>query len=199
VTVATARRERLADAAIDTLAREGLRGLTHRAVDRAAGVPEGSCSYYFRTRQALLAATVDRLAELDAADIAALPAPPDPDGIGAADAVETLARMVERWVTTGRFQMLARYELALEATRRSELRATLVAAGARFRAIAERLLTALGAAEPARQAPIFVACLDGLIFDHLAGAGALELTPDELRAALADLLRAFAGPGGRAD
>ncbi|GLY74260.1 hypothetical protein Airi01_025270 [Actinoallomurus iriomotensis] len=199
MTVATARRERLADAAIDTLAREGLRGLTHRAVDRAAGVPEGSCSYYFRTRQALLTAAVDRLAELDAADIAALPAPPDPTELGENDAVEALARMVERWVTTGRVQMLARYELALEATRRSELRATLVAAGVRFRAIAESLLTAMGAAEPARQAPIFVACLDGLIFDHLAGAGALELKPDELRAALRDLLRAFTGPGRCAD
>lgn len=200
MTVAIARRERLADAAIDTLAREGLRGLTHRAVDRAAGVPEGSCSYYFRTRQALLAATVDRLAELDAAEIAALPAPAGRTEISEAGAAEAVARMVERWVTTAaRTRMLARYELALEATRRSELRATLVAAGARFRAIAEELLTALGAAEPARQAPIFVACVDGLIFDHLAGAGALDLTPDELRAALADLLRAFAGPGRRVD
>jgi hypothetical protein len=95
--------------------------------------------------------------------------------------------------------MLARYELALEATRRGELRASLVAAGARFRVIAEGLLAAAGATEPARQAPIFVACLDGLIFDHLAGAGDLQLAPGELRVALLELLRAFAGPGGRGD
>jgi DNA-binding transcriptional regulator YbjK len=199
VTVAITRRERLADAAIETLAREGLRGLTHRAVDRAAGVPEGSCSYYFRTRQALLAATVDRLAELDAGEIAALPVPARRTEIGAADAVEAMATMIERYLVTGRTRMLARYELALEATRRGELRAALVAAGARFRDIAEGLLAAAGAAEPARQAPIFVACVDGLIFDHLAGAGALDFTPDELRAALLDLLRAFTVPGGRGD
>ncbi|WP_329259040.1 TetR family transcriptional regulator [Actinoallomurus sp. NBC_01490] len=197
--MAITRRERLADAAIDTLAREGLRGLTHRAVDRAAGVPEGSCSYYFRTRQALLAATVDRLAELDAAEIATLPVPSCRTEMGATGAVEALATMIERYVATGRTRMLARYELALEATRRGELRASLVAAGARFRVIAEGLLAAAGATEPARQAPIFVACLDGLIFDHLAGAGDLQLAPGELRVALLELLRAFAGPGGRGD
>ena len=37
-----ARRTELADAAITALAREGMRGLTNRAVVRAAGLPEGS-------------------------------------------------------------------------------------------------------------------------------------------------------------
>jgi hypothetical protein len=46
------RRALIADTAISTLARDGMRGLTHRAVDRAAGLPEGSASYHFRTRQA---------------------------------------------------------------------------------------------------------------------------------------------------
>ena len=63
------RRALIADAAISTLARDGMRGLTHRAVDRAAGLPEGSASYYFRTRQALLQATVERLAELTSTDM----------------------------------------------------------------------------------------------------------------------------------
>jgi DNA-binding transcriptional regulator YbjK len=45
------RRALIADAAISTLARDGMRGLTHRAVDRTAGLPEGSASYYFRTRR----------------------------------------------------------------------------------------------------------------------------------------------------
>ncbi len=63
----------IADAAIATLAHGGMRGLTHRAVDRAAGLPEGSACYYFRTRRALLQATVERLAELDIAEVPALP------------------------------------------------------------------------------------------------------------------------------
>jgi hypothetical protein len=34
----------LADVAIETIAAAGMRGLTHRAVDRSAGLPEGSTS-----------------------------------------------------------------------------------------------------------------------------------------------------------
>ncbi|WFR73994.1 TetR family transcriptional regulator [Prescottella defluvii] len=36
----------IADAAVTLIAQQGLRALTHRAVDRAAGIPEGSTSYY---------------------------------------------------------------------------------------------------------------------------------------------------------
>lgn len=48
------RQTRIADVAIRTLARDGMRGLTHSAVDRTAGLPQGLASYYYRTRQALL-------------------------------------------------------------------------------------------------------------------------------------------------
>src|SRR6266496_3165100 len=118
------RQTEIADAAIATLARDGMRGLTHRAVDRTAGLPEGSASYYYRTRQALLQATVERLAELDVAE---LPALPQQDLEAFAHAT---AELLQSWLTTGRQRQLARYELALEATRRPELRKVLVAAGA---------------------------------------------------------------------
>jgi DNA-binding transcriptional regulator YbjK len=179
----------LTDAAIRTLARAGMRGLTHRAVDQEAGVPEGSTSYYFRTRQALLEATVERLAEVDTADVLDRPELSSNADLG--DIADTCAALVQHWVTTGRDRFLARYELALEANRRPKLREVLVSAGARPRALAEAMLTAAGAPDPARQAPLLVAYLDGLIFDHLAGAGALSLTRDELRVALGDLLRAW--------
>ncbi|MGK5552769.1 TetR/AcrR family transcriptional regulator [Actinomadura kijaniata] len=187
------RRDRLADAAIETLAREGTRGLTHRAVDREAGLPEGSCSYYFRTRQALLQAVIERLEAVDAAEMAA---PLAAAGAADADVVESVARLVERWTTTGRSRMLARYELALEANRRPEVRAVFVRAGRRSRAMTEAMLAAAGAPDPRAQAPLLVAYLDGLIFDHLAGAGALDLDPAGLRAALAHLLHAFRDPAG---
>ncbi|CNF36896.1 Putative transcriptional regulator%2C TetR family [Mycobacterium tuberculosis] len=194
-TAAPARRKELADAAITTLAEAGMRGLTHRAVDKAAGLPEGSCSYYFRTRQALLQATVDRLEEVDTAELTARPALSGADVPGHEEVAEAAARLVEHWTTAGRERMLARYELALEATRRPELRTVFVAAGARSRALAKAMLTAIGAPDPARQAPLLVAYIDGLIFDHLAGAGSLALTHTELRAAFLRLLHAFSRPG----
>jgi DNA-binding transcriptional regulator YbjK len=193
-TPARTRRKELADAAITTLAEAGMRGLTHRAVDKAAGLPEGSCSYYFRTRQALLQAAVDRLEELDTAELTARPALSGADAPSYEGVAEAAARLVERWTTTGRERMLARYELALEATRRPELRTVFVRAGARSRELAEAMLTAIGAPDPARQAPLLVAYVDGLIFDHLAGAGSLALPYAELRAAFLGLLHAFTTP-----
>uniref|UniRef100_UPI0004C8F72E TetR/AcrR family transcriptional regulator n=1 Tax=Streptomyces sp. NRRL S-237 TaxID=1463895 RepID=UPI0004C8F72E len=57
------RRDRLRDAAIAVLAREGGRGLTHRAVDSAAAVPTGTAKNYFPSRDALLRAAAERCAE----------------------------------------------------------------------------------------------------------------------------------------
>ncbi|MEU7428316.1 TetR family transcriptional regulator [Streptomyces sp. NPDC040750] len=182
----TLRRQSLADAAISTLARSGLRGLTHRAVDQSAGVPAGSCSYYFRTRQELLRATVERLAELDIAEIEERPAlvgPADVDRLA-----EATASLVEHWTTAGRERMLARYELALEAPRRPELQAALHTAGGRHRAIAENLLTAAGAPDPAAHANAFVAFLDGILFNQLTAAAPHRLTSEQLRRSLLALL-----------
>lgn len=178
------RRTALADAAIETLARCGMRGLTHRAVDRAADLPEGSCSNHFRTRQALLAAAVDRLVELDTQQMAALVIT-DADG-----GVDGLTDMVVRWITDDRTRMVARYELALESTRRPELRQTLTAAGRKVRQLAEKLLAQAGATNPAACAEVFVACLDGILFDHLAGAGDLELSQKRLHYILRTMLDA---------
>src|SRR5437764_1452828 len=186
------RRAELADAAIPTLARDGMRGLTHRAVDRAAGLPEGSASYYFRTRQALLKATVERLAELDSAEMlpsTSLPVPPGHE----LDAFAAAAAIIENWLTTGRERQLARYELALEATRRPELRDALVASGAAIRAMVASHFAAAGIRQPGQRAADFVAFLDGLVFDQIAGAGARNLTSADLVAAIRALLAAVTG------
>ncbi|UMG93479.1 TetR family transcriptional regulator [Nocardioides sp. TF02-7] len=57
------RRTALADAGLAVLAREGARGLTHRAVDREAGVPTGTASNYFRSRTELVEALAHRIGE----------------------------------------------------------------------------------------------------------------------------------------
>lgn len=57
------RRRVLADAGLTVLSRDGARGLTHRAVDRAAEVPTGTATNYFRTRDTLITALVNRIGE----------------------------------------------------------------------------------------------------------------------------------------
>jgi DNA-binding transcriptional regulator YbjK len=182
------RRSDLADAAIETVAAAGMRGLTHRAVDQAAGLPEGSTSYYFRTRQALLQAVVERLAELITAEIPALPVT-DLDA-----ATEAITAIIEIGATTGRSRHLARYELILEAVRRPELRAALTASWAVVQEAVTAQLAALGLADPRRRAVDLLAFLDGLLFDAIAGTGDRDLAGPGLRAAVQTLLTAVMSP-----
>lgn len=179
------RRTSITDAAISTLATAGIRGLTHRAVDRAAGLPEGSTSYYFRTRLALLRATVQRLAEIDTADLPSLPAH-DLDTFAAG-----IAALVHRRMTTDRHLQLARYELTLEATRRPELRETLVQGGASVRAIVADLISAAGVPAPADRAHDLVALIDGLLLDQVVGVGNRSLTVEELQVIIRKLTTAI--------
>ncbi|MEU0118822.1 TetR family transcriptional regulator [Streptomyces bobili] len=162
------RRDLIADAAISTVADAGLRGLTHRAVDAAAGLPAGSTSYYFRTRGALIGACYLRLAQLSVADADRWEAdhgPPDPES-----AARALAALLHHWLTAARDRQLARFELSLEAARRPELRAALQTAGLAARSRAVSLLAALGAPRPEQAADLLVAWIDGLLYDRLVGA-----------------------------
>jgi Tetracyclin repressor-like, C-terminal domain len=109
--------------------------------------------------------------------------------------VDAAAGIVESWLTTGRERQLARYELALEATRRPELRQALVTAGAAIRAMVASQFAAAGIRQPAQRAADFVAFLDGLLFDQIAGAGARKLTSADLRGAIRALLAAVTATG----
>ena len=84
---------------------------------------------------------------------------------------------------------LARFELALKATRHAELRAAYEDIGHPFRADAARLLAAHGSAEPDRDAWTLIAWLEGTAFHALAGAGTTAPpTLDLLQAQLTRLL-----------
>jgi DNA-binding transcriptional regulator YbjK len=158
----------IADAAIATIAREGMRGFTHRAVDRTAQLAEGSTSYYFRTREALMFAALARMAELDTLALGDIPT-----SGGTAD-LETLTNLllsvVRAWLTEGRERMLARFELTLESTRRPALRARMMTYGSAFRLMSEQSIEAAGASEPKRRARTLVAHLDGLLLHQLTCA-----------------------------
>lgn len=60
------RKQALVSAAVRVISQHGLRGLTHRAVDREAEVPLGSTSYHARTRKALLRMVVEWLVTMAA-------------------------------------------------------------------------------------------------------------------------------------
>lgn len=199
------RAELIADTALALLAERGMRGLTHRAVDEAAGLPQGSASNHVRTRAALLAAAVRRLAERDAQALAPHEMPHPPGGRPSAgggssggepleEAAGALALALHRAVTGDRELLLARYELALEATRRPELREFYDAAGRGFREPLETLLSSLGSTDPRRHAQSLAAWCEGLMFLYAAGLDHSG-TPDRetLRQGLTELLYGMLG------
>jgi AcrR family transcriptional regulator len=194
------RRAEILDGALAVLAGHGMRGLTHRAVDAAAGLPAGSTSYYFRSRGALVAGCVERLLERDLAEDvpaveAALPEPVPPgtarlEGAGHGDdrcgaLVTALAAVGVRMATAERTRTLARYELSLAAVRDAELRAELVRGGDTIRRRGAVLLARAGASDPDAAADEVAAVLDGLVYTALVRGPA---DPDALAAWLRPVL-----------
>src|SRR5438309_10942466 len=101
------RRADLADATIALLAGAGVHGATHRAVDRRAGLPTGTASNYFRSREALLVAAADRIVELHRAHMDEAAARPRPAGTGPEAAAELIAGSLVEAATTYRDRYLA--------------------------------------------------------------------------------------------
>jgi AcrR family transcriptional regulator len=162
------RRGAIADAAIAVLEAEGGRGLTHRAVARQAGLPEGSTSNYFQTREALLEAALQRLVELEQPAVRAMealvPGGPYPYG----EAAELLAAHIQPWLGPESAPLaIARHELFLEARRRPEFQLALDAVHRKYVALAAELLPVAGCRDPRTHAPQLLALLDGLIVQSL--------------------------------
>ncbi|WP_406492445.1 TetR family transcriptional regulator [Streptomyces sp. NBC_00846] len=196
-TTGTSRADLMTDAALALLAERGMRGLTHRAVDERAGLPQGSTSNYARTRQSLLEATVRRLAEREARVLAPgeLPVPDAAQPPGPEALVAGLALALHRYLTRHPELLVCRYELALEATRRPELREFFDATGRQFREPLMALMTAAGSAEPERHTLSLVAWCEGLMFSCAAGSYHRSVpTEEELRTGFAELLRGMLGP-----
>ncbi|MEV0321739.1 TetR/AcrR family transcriptional regulator [Streptomyces sp. NPDC050658] len=187
------RTARIADTALALLAERGMRGLTHRAVDEAAGLPQGSTSNHARTRLALLEAAVRRQAEREG-EVLAPAGLPDPAGDREA-LITSLALALHRYLSGDyRPLLVSRYELALEATRRPELRAYYDATGAQFREPLTAMLRAAGSSDPERHTLSLVAFSDGLLFSCVAGSYHSTVpTEEELRTAFRELLRGMLG------
>ena len=166
------RRRTLADAGLSILAGEGARGLTHRAVDRKAGVPTGTATNYFRTRDALISALVDRIGERLA------PAPEDlsrcssqPPG---PDLFADYMRDIVRRLTTDRDATIALFELRLEAMRRPEVAGVLDRWRREGFAGDVQFNTDAGLPGGPREIALFHYAIEGLVLDRLTG----PLMPD---------------------
>lgn len=168
--MADTRRPDIADAAIRVIARDGLRGLTHRAVDRELAIAIGSTSYYARTRRDLLDLVVRRLSERTSDEVGRASGPPPRTPAALARALVTVTEQVIARSADSR----ARLALAVDLVDDPELHALMTdAAPVRelLLAGARAGLEAIGVARPEEHAVDLVTILDGLVYHRLAGPG----------------------------
>ncbi|WP_165355156.1 TetR/AcrR family transcriptional regulator [Nocardioides oleivorans] len=159
------RRREILAAATTVLAQQGNRGLTHRAVDREAGLAEGSSSAYFRTREALIGALGDFVADRLAGDVQAL-------GVRLAScpgdherAVAEVSRLFSRWLEQPDL-LAARLELTVAATRDPRLAERFTQWRDDLVAMVREVLSGAGTND-GTTAETLVAALDGVLLASL--------------------------------
>lgn len=193
----------LADAAIGVIASSGMRALTHRAVDSAAGVPYGTTSYHFRTRRELLRGVLSRIAAINHERLLRVPGPPTDAGeapatrtgrlVEADQLAQRIAVFIDGQITQQREHTLARMACEIEVASDPDLR-EILHTGDVFRKLAATALTRLGAGDPPRQADGLIALVDGLQFDRLVGVGSISAaTPGtpQAQAEITAVLRSY--------
>jgi DNA-binding transcriptional regulator YbjK len=156
-------RARVIEAAIDLLATEGLRALTHARVDQQAGLPKGSTSNYFRTRQALLTGAVDGIVERELPQVGGATSLDSP-----AELVEAMCGVFEHITTVDRRVTTARLVLFMEASHNADLREAVSRGRAAMEAMGVVALARLGARDPQTAAVALAACFEGLMLHRIA-------------------------------
>jgi len=157
-------KDRALDAALELVGEHGIRALTHVRVDERAGLPKGSTSNWFRTRDALVAGVTTWIAESERADFAAGGAPEitTPEQL-----IDALSGFVTAQTTALAGRTRARYSMFLEGMNDPKLLAPLLEQRAVYVEWTTALLASIGAARPAEAARTLMAALDGLAFHRL--------------------------------
>lgn len=175
------RRKAILEAAVRVISRDGVRALTHRAVDREAGIPQGTTSYHASTRQALLGLVVGHLVERSDANVQVGQALVEAAACaGSGDAavesfVDAMCGIVDG-MSSRVDDMRARYALLIELDD-GELRGRLALDSPVLRRLVETMaepLARFGVADPRRTAMEIFGLGDGFIWQRTV----LGLDPD---------------------
>jgi DNA-binding transcriptional regulator YbjK len=157
---AQGRREQILDATLRVIGRAGREAVTHRAVAEEAGVPLGSTTYYFDSRDDLLGQALEHVARQEAARHIAIG-----QELRKAKTPRQLADMLLEQLVfeiDDRDAYIAEYELWLEAGRRPDLREAATAWCDAVQLAVAGALEKLGSTDPAADASLVVAAIDGL-------------------------------------
>jgi TetR/AcrR family transcriptional regulator, regulator of biofilm formation and stress response len=185
------RREQILEATLRIIGRAGRQAVTHRAVAEEAGVPLGSTTYYFESRDDLLRQALEYVAASEVTRYGELY-----EELRSVGTPRELAdKLIDGLVSAAedRIAYIAEYELWLEAGRRPELReAAQNWCDAEQRSVAGAM-EALGSSNPATDASLVVAAIDGLGERVLAREDDPARAAEEFRPELRRLIERLVG------
>lgn len=164
------RREEIVESILLVVSESGLKGLTHRAVDKRAGLAEGSTGNLFPRRDDLIRAILRRLEARDVASFADAARVSSPDDVAAllAHGVERMLAPDGETLTRVRFTMMLAYPQETEAFH------------ARLLRVLEKVMVRAGVDDDVEErARAVAACFDGFLFHALS----VDPRPVDTRAA----------------
>ena len=160
------RRADILEAALRVIAERGVDAMTHRAVATSAGVSLAATTYYFDSKDALVAEAlelvVDRSLEL-VRERCAVDGP-----ISLPDLVERLIDLALAQLASERAPIVAEFELMLEAGRRPALRGLAERWSDEYAASIVDLVRAAGLGQPELRTAMVTCMLEGALLGQLA-------------------------------
>lgn len=155
------RMQLILEAATRVVAARGMRGLTHRAVDAEAGLPQGSTSGYLRTRLALVTALTEFIAAGLIDSVEQL-AGQQQAGEGDDAVIESALDVFAGWLREPD-ALIAKAELTQEVAREPEIAAAMEPARARIEGIVSQILTRAEVEDVHTSAQAIIAAMEGVL------------------------------------
>jgi DNA-binding transcriptional regulator YbjK len=158
------RRERILRATLAVIGRSGIAAVTHRSVAEEAGVPLGSLTYWFGTKDDLLREALRRFVADEAERLKGIA---EQLGTGA-DPATVAGQYATVLEGNAGDEQIAQFELYLEAARNPALRDIAAESFRAYEEVAVAALRAAGVDDPERVAPLFVSLADGIGLRRMA-------------------------------
>jgi AcrR family transcriptional regulator len=163
------RRLRLLEEALRLVSEGGLGAVSHRSVEQAAEAPHGSVTYWFGSREGMIAALVDWLCAESERQVRAIAAPVQ-EQVAAGETldIDAIAAALTAWMDAGARLHLARMELELQGARDPAHAARMTQCAEVFWDMCATIARGMGSEDPARDGRAMAIMLDGVLLDRLA-------------------------------
>jgi DNA-binding transcriptional regulator YbjK len=163
-----ARRELLLQTTLRLIADEGIDAVSHRSVAEAAGVPLGSTTYWFASRQDMLRQALEHFARLEIETLREHLRAVLGRSLSRKRLVDEFTGLLAPQLGQARWRTIAQYAFMQEAARQPELEPVCREWTAAWQEALEEVFASLGAPDPQLEARMFLAMLDGLLLEQLA-------------------------------